>query len=119
MRYIRSTIIVAVGLLFVSTAFADWVGGATLTDVSTSADGLVYVGTSTQPANTCNSWGWYFVFDASTPGGKNMLASLLTAKMAGKTVNIWYSDSPVAGTNQTTGCNGSNVSTMEQISIPN
>jgi|SRR5712671_2705196 len=105
-------------LLTTSECFANWVGGVELGDINVAPDGYVAVGLSTQPPGTCTNWSWYFRFDASTPGGKNMLATLMAAKVAGKTVNIWYSDSSSPGTNQTNGCNGSTMSVLQGISIP-
>ena len=82
-------------------------------------DGYVYFGTTSQPINTCSSWGEYFRFDASTPGGKNMLATLMSAKLAGKKVIVWYTDMAAAyvGTNQTSGCGAGTMSKLTNIGI--
>jgi len=104
-------------LLASSQSYADWAGGVQLSEVTANPDGSVNVGLTTQPANTCSCWGWYFRFDASTPGGKNMLATILSAKMAGKAINVWYSVSSSPGTNQTNGCAGNAVSVLQGVSV--
>lgn len=113
----RKALLVCSILLSTSSSHAEWAGGVQLNEVNVSPDGSVNVGLTTQPANTCSCWGWYFRFDASTPGGRNMLATILAAKMAGKTINVWYSASPLPGTSQTNGCSGTAVSTLQGVSV--
>lgn len=81
-------------------------------------DGRVYFGLVTPLANTCSSFGEHFKFDASTPGGKNMLSTVIVAKMGEKTVNVWYTASLAPGTNETNGCNASTLSILTHIGIP-
>lgn len=81
--------------------------------------GESYVGTSGQPSSTCSIYGEYFKFDHTTPHGKSLLATLLTAKAAGKPVELWYTASASPDSNQSTGCNRSTISILTGVSIPN
>jgi len=80
-------------------------------------DGWVYFGLITQLPNTCSSWGEHFRFDATTPGGKNMLGVIMAAKASNKRVDVWYTDSASPGTDQTTGCTGSAMAILKNIGI--
>lgn len=66
--------------------------------ISVANSGRVMFGTSNQPNNTCDNHSRYFRFDASTEGGKAMLAALLTAKASGSPIQIWYTPSTSPGT---------------------
>ncbi len=72
---------------------------------------------SVPPGNTCSSWGYHFRFDATTPGGKNMLSILLAAKMANKRVNVWYTPSSAPGTDQASGCNAGTAAVLTSIGV--
>jgi hypothetical protein len=77
-----------------------------------------YVGTSLQPSDTCSEFGEFYKFDHTTPHGKSLLATLLTAKATGKNVEIWYLPSTASGTNQTNGCNTSTMAVLTGVSLP-
>ena len=72
---------------------------------------------SVPPGNTCSLWGYHFRFDATTPGGKNMLSILLAAKLAGKRVNVWYTPSSAPGADQTSGCNLGTAAVLTTIGL--
>jgi hypothetical protein len=67
-------------------------------------NGEVRFGTDIRPADTCSDWGEYFRFDAGTPDGKRWLAILITAKAAGKPIDVWYTPSSNPAADQYTGC---------------
>jgi hypothetical protein len=102
-----------------SQAFAanEWLGNVQLGETYTDSSGYVYFGLTPQPSNTCAYFAWYIRFDGSTSGGKSMLATILSAKLAGRTINIWYNDSVVPGTNQNTGCIQANMAVLTGVSI--
>jgi hypothetical protein len=81
------------------------------------ADGDVYFGTSAALTGTCNYFIDQFRFSGITPAGKNMLATLVAAKIAGASVTVWWTDSTLPGTNQTNGCNGNTMAIPTSIGI--
>ena len=105
-------------LLSAAQAHAGWIGGVDIADTNVGADGTAFLGLTTPPPNSCNFWAWHFRFDATTSGGKSLLALVLTAKTANKKVNVWYTDSTAPGTNQTNGCNGNSIGVLTGLSIP-
>jgi hypothetical protein len=78
---------------------------------------LAVLGTTTQPANTCNWHGEFFVFDHTTSAGKSFLGTLLTAKASGRTISVWYTASGAPGTNASNGCTATTVSTLIAVAI--
>jgi len=78
---------------------------------------FVELAVSVPPANTCSLWGYHFRFDATTPGGKNMLSILLAAKIAGKRVDVWYTPSSAPGTDHTSGCNAGTAAVLTNIGL--
>ncbi len=105
--------------MFSCQAFSGYAPNLSIDRYYVDANGFVNFGTTPQPVNTCSNWGEYFRFDASTPGGKNMLATLMSAKLLGKKVIIWYVDVNAAyvDTNQTSGCGAGTMSTLTNIGI--
>lgn len=101
-----------------NTLAEEYSGALSVARVRVDPNGA-FVGTNTQPGSTCSNWGEYFRFDHLSPHGKSLLAILLTAKVAGKTVEIWYTASSAPGTNQTNGCYDTTISTLTGVSIPN
>jgi len=104
--------------IFSNISYAAGYGGGEIKRFYVSSGGTVHFGLVTQLPNTCSSWGEHFKFDATTPGGKNMLSVVMSAKLANKTVNVWYTDSSAPGADQTNGCSGSAISTLTNIGIP-
>ncbi|MBI3540848.1 MAG: hypothetical protein HY073_01715 [Deltaproteobacteria bacterium] len=100
---IVSALVVTVSLqfVFVFFAFADTAGSLYPGLVNGSDGNFVYFSATTQPngggsrpPNTCLLAGAYdFKFDATTPKGKIWFALLLSAKMTGKRISVWYTDS--------------------------
>lgn len=82
-----------------------------------TSTGEAYVGLVKQLPSTCKYFDEYFKFDATTPGGKNMLGVLMSAKLANKYIHVWYSDSTAVGTDQTSGCSPSTMSILNSIGI--
>ena len=68
-------------------------------------------------SNTCDNYGRSFKFDATTEAGKNMLSILLSASLAGKKVDLWFTDSTTPGTDQTNGCVTSTMATLTSIGL--
>jgi hypothetical protein len=112
-RFLLASVLWAVA----GQSYAGWVGGAQIVEVNSGSDGYASISVASAPTGTCSNWGYHFRFDASTSGGKNMLASLLAAKLAATTVNIWYADSANPGTNQSNGCNNSTMAVLQGVSV--
>jgi len=91
--------------------------GGNITFIGTGASSaLVVFGVTPVPAGTCTMYGNYqFIFDASTPGGKNMYALLLELRALGHTVGFDYLYSTTPGTTQTNGCTQSTLSAVNSI----
>ena len=116
----KYTILIATSLvisLVSGTVFAGYSGYVNIKRIRIDTI-YAYIGTDSQPANTCSNFGEYFKFDNKTEAGKAFLSTLLTAKASGKLVEIWYSDSTVLGSNQDNGCNDSTLSNLSGVSIP-
>jgi hypothetical protein len=112
---LRLAVLVAVSIAS-SNAAADFASGLTIARVRLH-EGVVYFGTTVQPGNTCNVYGEYFRFDPNTTNGKNFLATLLTAKTAGKLASVWYVNSTAPGTNQNNGCDASSIAILNGIAL--
>lgn len=112
-----------VALLFVagvnsSTAADIWVGSVTIARIRIHPFGTFF-GVTNLPAPTdvCSNGGEQFRFDHTTTHGKSMLAMLLTAKVSGKPVDLWYSPSTAPGKNEATGCNDSTTSMLSGVAL--
>ena len=66
-------------------------------------------------SNTCSYFERHLKFDATTDAGKNMLSILLSASVADKSVNVWYTDSSAPGTDETNGCSPSSMATLTAV----
>jgi len=106
-------------IAFSCQAFADYAINLSVDRYYVTSAGDVYFGTTPKPNNTCSNWGEYFRFNTSSVGGKNMLATLMSAKITGKKIIVWYI--PVSGayvdTNQSTGCTSGRMSTLTSVGI--
>ncbi len=102
-------------LLFLSLlslqSFAGQIGKVTIKEVLVAHNGtnntFIKVSTDQNDRPSChtNTYGWDFVFDATTERGKILLSSILTAQTTGKKVDIY-------GTND---CLLSNVESLSHI----
>jgi hypothetical protein len=101
-----------------SSAFAGY-GIIPIDRYYVDSGGNVYFGTTAAATltGTCSYYIDQFRFNGTTPGGKNMLATLAAAKIAGLSVTVWYTDSTVPGTNQTNGCTDSTMAVPTAIGI--
>jgi len=99
-----------------SSALAEYSTGE-LGRIITMASGTVLFGMKVQPPNSCNNFTEQVRFDATTQAGKNLLSSLLAAKAANRTVNIWYTASTTPGTSYPT-CNEYTMAELTSIAIP-
>ena len=103
-------------LSFAMPAYAGY-GAGVINRFYVSSNGWVYFGLENQLSNTCNYWSEQFRFNTSSAGGSNMLSVLISAKIAGKKVTVWYSNSSAPGSDQTSGCLGDAISTLNGIGI--
>lgn len=104
-------------ILFSGSVFADYSGTTNVKRIRVHETGT-YVGFYPQPANTCSSFGEHIKFDHNTENGKAFLSTLLSAKMSGKAVHLWYTASMAPGTNETNGCTDSAMSVLTGVGIP-
>lgn len=98
-------------------AVADYAYNLTVARVRTHTNGYVYVGVTPQPSGTCSLWGEYWRFDPTTPIGKSLMATLLTAKATGRPIEMWYNASSVPGTDQASGCTDSTLAVLTAIGL--
>ena len=98
------------------TAHADFKGDRTIGRIY-GADTIVFgVTNGTDSWNTCTNWYEQFRFDATTPGGQNMLSILMAAKASGGRVDVWFNRSTAPGTNHTNGCTTAAMAEATQVS---
>jgi hypothetical protein len=107
----------AILISFAGTVNADYAGSSSVKRIRVHETGT-YVGFDPQPANTCSSFGEYIKFDHNIENGKAFLSTLLSAKMSGKAVHLWYTASAAPGTNQNNGCTDSAMSVLTGVGIP-
>lgn len=110
-------IILILGVLFGFSANASEYGIGLVDRVYTGTDNMTLFGLKTQQPNTCVFWSEHFIFDSSTSSGKNMLSIILAAKMANKSVHVWYEPSSAPGTNQTNGCDRTTLSVLNSVGV--
>lgn len=67
------------------------------------------------PSDTCNFWARAWKFDPTTPHGEAIYKALLSARMSGATVNLWYWPSTKPGTDHTSGCGHQDMATVHGI----
>lgn len=96
-------------------SFAGYVGNQN--PISIFGSGIIKFGVDNPPDDTCEYFNRTFKFDATTDNGRNILSFLLAAKMAGKSINIWYTPSSKPGTTSSDGCSISNMATVNEIGI--
>lgn len=125
MRIFLSAILL---ILSCNTAMADWAGSVKIKKIYTNALGEVWIKTREQPPNTCSYLSWYFKFDGTTEGGKNMLSTLLAAYTSEipqtfKTsrfkpkVGILYQPSLTPGTDENSGCEAATLAVVDAIAL--
>jgi len=115
--FIIRNFLVLLIVLFINAANADYSGNTNVKRIRVH-EGSTFVGFDPQPGNTCSSWGEHIKFDHTTETGKAYLSTLLSAKMSGKPVHLWYTASTLPGTNQTNGCGDSAMSVLTGVGIP-
>jgi len=113
----KKIILTAILLAFSNPSFSGY-GGGEIKRFYVSSDGWVHLGLVSQLPGTCSNWGEHFKFDSTTLGGKNMLSVVMSAKLANKSVNVWYNDTTAPGTNQSNGCKGGVIAILTSIGIP-
>jgi hypothetical protein len=109
-------------LLFASVGevFAGGVGGVQVGRIRVHDNGNALINvTGHQPPGTCSNWGEYFMFNHTTDAGKSLLSTLLSARMAGKSVFIWYTDSAYAGNTEASSppCDETNLAVITGVAI--
>jgi hypothetical protein len=98
-------------LLTTNPAFAGY-GIGTIDRYFVDSDGYVMFGTTVPLNGTCSYYIDQFRFDGKTVAGKNMLATLMAAKVAGVALTVWFTDSTAPGTDHTNGC------TYQALAVP-
>jgi hypothetical protein len=112
----KKLILIACFVLAISNiAYADYSVNVTVNKVRINDDGMVYFGTSSQPSNTCDFYGTYYKFDSTTEGGAAMLSLVLSARLSGTAVVVWYNESTVPGTDASSGCYQSTLSKVYSV----
>jgi hypothetical protein len=106
----------AINVPSAASAQLQWEGhDGLVTSLDTEMDGHVVFAISPRPPNVCSWGGGFFVFDATTPIGKNVYAHLLWAKATAKTIRVNYLDSSAPGTDENSGCNLNTISVISDV----
>lgn len=113
----KKLVVLVAALLTAGTSFADQQGVAPVNRFFVDSGGYVYFGTTLQFNGTCSYYIDHFRFNGATAAGKNMLATLIAAKIAGTSVTVWYTPSTLPGSNQSNGCNDSTLAVPTAIGI--
>jgi hypothetical protein len=92
-------------------------GEGTIDRYYVDSNGWAYFGLTGPLPGTCSYFIEQFKFDATTPSGKNLLATLITAKLAVKNITLWYTDSSAPGTDQTNGCHAGTMAVLNAAGI--
>jgi len=87
-----------------TSVFADYAYGLTVKRLYVQNNGHVSFGTEPQADGTCNYYQFHFDFDSTTEAGKSMLSLLLSAKVSGAIIQVWYTPSTVPGEDFHNGC---------------
>lgn len=121
----KKLMLAMVTLLAASNAFAGS-GFGVIDRYFVDDEGFAWFGLTTTLGGTCAYYIEQFRFDTKTTttpggvtnsGGKNMLATLMAAKIAGIPVTVWYTDSTTPGQNQQTGCTPATMAVPTSIGI--
>jgi hypothetical protein len=112
----KKAVLLMATLFATGRAFAGY-GIGTVDRYFVDSDGWVYFGTTVPLDGTCSYFIDQFRFNGTTPAGKNMLATLMAAKIAGIPVSVWYTDSTAPGTNHNNGCTGATMAILTTIGI--
>ena len=96
-------------ILFVFTCNAysgEWASKKTIKNIYTFNSGQVWVSVDdASNMKTCKFYGGELYFDTNTDGGKNLLATLIAAKMSSLPVNLSYNaTSSEVGSDESNGC---------------
>jgi len=83
----------------------------------TSMSGEVLLGLVVQAPSTCSYFNCHHKFDGTTAAGKNLLSTLISAKLSQSKVAVWYTKSTIIGTDNTTGCTRSTMGDLTSIGI--
>jgi hypothetical protein len=113
----KKSLLTMVALLATGNAYADEYSVAPISSLHVDSAGYASFGTTIQFAGTCSHYTDHFRFNANTAGGKNMLTFLLTAKVLGTSVRVWYTPSSTPGANQDTTCTESTMAEPTHIGI--
>jgi hypothetical protein len=121
----KKLIALTAALLTSSSAFAG-IWTSTVDQLQVDAEGYVEFGTITTPTNgICHWFSNIFRFNTAatsagsitSAGGKNMLATLMSAKIAGIPVTIQFNDSTTPGQNQNTTCTQATMAVVTSVAI--
>jgi len=124
-QFLKSFMLLLLALAFSELSFtspsyaqsgSDYAGGVAIARITTSQGNINFAVTPV-PVHTCTYFSVTFTFDATTPNGKNMYALLLEAKALNKPIDVWFTDSPVGGINETNGCNNGTLAVASDIGV--
>jgi len=106
-------------LLISNTSFAAFTAPFNVTLLRVHQNGFVEFGITDNPhtTGTCDYFGYKFRFDSNTIGGKHMLSLLMSAKVSGQKIHIWYSESTAVGSDETNGCTPEALAVPESVAL--
>ncbi|MBT9609741.1 MAG: hypothetical protein IV110_06835 [Aquabacterium sp.] len=105
--------------LTTGSAFAEYFGTSSVSRFILENTGILQFGISGSAPNTCSYYGAFFKLDTTTPQGSSMYAMLLSAKLSGVPVQLWYTNTTApAGSNEAGGCVTSKLATITAVALP-
>lgn len=105
--------------MFTSIAQGEWANKKIIKNIYTFNSGQVWLSLN-DPSNmeTCKYYGGDLYFNSNTDGGKNLLATLVAAKMASMPVNLSYNAAKSEiGSNETNGCTKENMAFLWAVTL--
>ena len=111
-----SAVLLVLVLIANKSAHAGWAQAHIIKLVAIS-DGLVWVQTDAMPSDTCSYWGFNYVMNTNSAAGKQMFSLLLSAKITGNFVELWYDPSSVPGSDHYSGCVPFTMAGITQVGL--
>ena len=104
-------------ILIVTSAYAENYAGKLNVGRVHVDNEICYFGIVGSADGVCSSYERHLKFGVSSNQGKLMYSIIVSAKLAGKKIDIWYTPSSTPGTNESTGCGPSTMAVLTQVSL--
>lgn len=114
----KKNIVLFILLFTSSVANAGFIKDQVPLKIYSNSAGVAKFGIINAPVNkTCNYFDRHFQMDVTTKAGEAMLKILISSKLSGKKINIWFTPSTTPGTTRTSGCVHESLARVTGIGI--